>query len=175
MNPDPHQPRRLRRLDQVWIDRGYPTYFLTICTRDRQRCLANFTTHERFLTFIEGSATRYGWWVECYVLMPDHIHLFATPSVEAATLGKWIKALKAMTSQHEFKWQAGCFDHVLRNHESKSQKWDYVKDNPVRAGLVKKAEDWPYWTAFHPVLGTQIATDAASVTRPTSSPVSNPL
>ncbi len=28
--------------------------------------------------------------------------------------------------------------------ESYSQKWDYVRENPVRAGLVKRAEDWPY-------------------------------
>jgi len=35
-------------------------------------------------------------------------------------------------------------DHVLRSNESYSQKWNYVRENPVRAGLVKSAEDWPY-------------------------------
>ena len=38
-------------------------------------------------------------------------------------------------------WQRGLFDHVLRNDES--QKWNYVRDNPVRAGLVTNADDWP--------------------------------
>jgi hypothetical protein len=28
--------------------------------------------------------------------------------------------------------------------ESYSQKWDYLKENPVRAGLVKKSDDWPF-------------------------------
>ena len=42
-------------------------------------------------------------------------------------------------------WQKGFFDHVLRSDESYAQKWEYVRDNPVRAGLVKKWEDWPYW------------------------------
>jgi len=39
-------------------------------------------------------------------------------------------------------WQEDFFDHVLRSTESYSQKWDYVKDNPVRAGFVKKSDEW---------------------------------
>jgi len=41
-------------------------------------------------------------------------------------------------------WQAEFFDHLLRSHESYSQKWEYVRQNPVRAGLVKKFEDWSW-------------------------------
>ncbi len=41
-------------------------------------------------------------------------------------------------------WQEEFFDHVLRSTESYSQKWDYVKKNPVRAGLVANASDWPW-------------------------------
>ena len=41
-------------------------------------------------------------------------------------------------------WQEEFFDHVLRSSDSYNQKWDYVKDNPVRAGLVKKSDDWPF-------------------------------
>jgi hypothetical protein len=41
-------------------------------------------------------------------------------------------------------WQKGFFDHVLRSEESMSGKWAYVKENPARAGLVEKSEDWPF-------------------------------
>ena len=41
-------------------------------------------------------------------------------------------------------WQRGFFDHLLRSDESYTQKWNYVRDNPVRAGLVTNADDWPY-------------------------------
>jgi len=41
-------------------------------------------------------------------------------------------------------WQAEFFDHLLRSHESYSQKWEYVRQNPMRAGLVTKFEDWPW-------------------------------
>ncbi|MDD2239660.1 MAG: transposase [Kiritimatiellae bacterium] len=41
-------------------------------------------------------------------------------------------------------WQEGFFDHALRSSESYSEKWNYVRMNPVRAGLVNNAEDWPF-------------------------------
>jgi putative transposase len=41
-------------------------------------------------------------------------------------------------------WQRGFFDHLLRNSESYAQKWNYVWENPVRAGLASKVEDWPF-------------------------------
>ncbi len=41
-------------------------------------------------------------------------------------------------------WQEEFFDHVLRSSESYSQKWDYVKENPARAGLVNYSEEWPF-------------------------------
>jgi len=41
-------------------------------------------------------------------------------------------------------WQAEFFDHVLRSAHSYDQKWVYVRENPVRAGLVARPEDWPH-------------------------------
>ena len=41
-------------------------------------------------------------------------------------------------------WQRRFFDHVLRSDESYAQKWNYVRENPIRAGLVTVAEDWRY-------------------------------
>jgi putative transposase len=41
-------------------------------------------------------------------------------------------------------WQEEFFDHVLLSSESYSQKWDYVKENPVRAGLIKGSDEWPW-------------------------------
>ncbi|HUI07086.1 MAG TPA: hypothetical protein VL486_08770 [Verrucomicrobiae bacterium] len=46
-------------------------------------------------------------------------------------------------------WQKGFFDHVLRSSESYEEKWLYVLQNPVRAGLVSRAEEWPYQGEIH--------------------------
>jgi putative transposase len=65
-------------------------------------------------------------------------------------LAGWVKGLKrtignALSREDpSFRWQPGFFDHVLRNEESYAQKWNYVRENPVRADLVSSAEDWPY-------------------------------
>ncbi|MDQ3117014.1 MAG: hypothetical protein M3Q86_10470 [Verrucomicrobiota bacterium] len=41
-------------------------------------------------------------------------------------------------------WQEEFFDHVLRSDESYAEKWEYVRENPTRAGLVEKSDDWPW-------------------------------
>jgi hypothetical protein len=41
-------------------------------------------------------------------------------------------------------WQPGFFDHILRSDQSYAEKWNYVRDNPVRVGLVKSADNWRY-------------------------------
>ena len=41
-------------------------------------------------------------------------------------------------------FQPDCWDRQLRSCESYSQKWQYVRNNPVRKGLVANADDWPY-------------------------------
>ena len=38
----------------------------------------------------------------------------------------------------------GVFDHLFVSAESRAGKWEYVRENPVRAGLVARAEDWPF-------------------------------
>ena len=100
---------------------------------------------QRVYDFTTDSFQRYGVYVDCFVLMPDHAHLIVTISATSeTTAGSWVKAFKAIVSNREFKWQSGFFDHVLRNDESRSEKWEYIRMNPVRAGLVSYADEWPY-------------------------------
>ena len=61
-------------------------------------------------------------------------------------LTRWVNGLKRAISvalgatKKRQLWQPGFFDHLLRNDESYSQKWEYVRENPVRAGLVVRTE-----------------------------------
>ena len=82
--------------------------------------------------------------------MPDHAHLFVTGGLDFE-LDPWIGKLKQALAKGDERfggatriWQEGCFDHVLRSDESYAEKWMYVRENPVRAGLVKSWEEWPY-------------------------------
>ena len=86
--------------------------------------------------------------------MPDHLHAFVAS--DGLSLSAWCKSLKNALSKtlrtigyEAPHWQKGFFDHVLRSGESYDQKWEYMRENPVRAGLVNAAEDWPYAGEIH--------------------------
>ncbi len=93
-----------------------------------------------------------GWTVGRYVIMPDHVHFFASAHAEAKRLGGWMCDWKRWTARQievvsdiaPPLWQPEFFDHVLRSEASYAEKWDYVYRNPVRAGLVATPEQWPY-------------------------------
>jgi REP element-mobilizing transposase RayT len=44
-------------------------------------------------------------------------------------------------------WQPEYFDRVIRDEEHLRAAGEYVRNNPVKAGLVQRAEDWPYGSA----------------------------
>jgi putative transposase len=88
------------------------------------------------------------WYVELLLLMPDHLHMLIAVSGEAS-LSKLIRDFKRIAARKQkIEWQWNFFDHRLRHDESETEKYDYICENPVRAGLVRSAEDWPF--AFVP-------------------------
>ena len=136
------------RLLQVYTE--CPVYFITACTHNRRRLLNNTASHEVFVNFCNTALNRRVH-VGRYVLMPEHFHFFVCFGIGAPQLSTWMKSLKNSLSKHWREqgiesphWQKGFFDHVLRSEESHSQKWEYVRDNPVRAGLVDEFQEWPY-------------------------------
>ena len=134
------------RLDGVFPKYEPPLYFVTFNTHKRMTILASDVVHARFVAFAR-EAQRRQIAVGRYVIMPDHVHLFVQGGRDFE-LSKWMRMLKRHLSQAleagAPHWQEGFFDHLLRSEESYSGKWDYVRRNPERAGLVASAGDWPY-------------------------------
>ena len=85
-----------------------------------------------------------------FVVMPDHMH-WLLELKEAKTLSIIVKSVKAKTSQVIGKpiWQAGYYDHAIRKDEDLVNIARYIIANPIRAGLVKKASDYPHWDAIY--------------------------
>jgi putative transposase len=112
--------------------------------------LARDEVHEAFRAFCI-KAQEHDVAVGRYVIMPDHIHLFAAFPITGIALPNWVQSLRNVIGKrllrlgiHKPHWQEGFFDHLLRSYESYSQKWEYVRMNPVRAGLCEVPEAWPY-------------------------------
>jgi len=144
----PGHPRRPPRLE-LFANRE-PFYFVTFNTYKRLRLLARPEIHDAFRDFCLR-AKDHDVAVGRYVLMPDHVHLFVFVPEHDTTLEKWVQSLRSVLGKRLLQlgfnkphWQEGFFDHLLRSSESYSEKWDYVCMNPVRAGLSKTPEGWPY-------------------------------
>jgi REP element-mobilizing transposase RayT len=87
--------------------------------------------------------------------MPDHLHCLVAPHVIDFKFDNWVTYWKSqLTKSHahpDWRWQTDEFRHRLRNGESYTEKWNYVRNNPVRHGLVESAEDWPYQGMIHEI------------------------
>jgi putative transposase len=132
------------------FDNVRPFYFVTFNTYRRQRFLARQQVHQAFCIFC-SKAQEHGIAVGRYVIMPDHVHLFAAFPSAGIALQSWIQSLRTVLGKRLLRleipkphWQEGFFDHLLRSHESYAQKWDYVRLNPVRTKLCQTPEAWPY-------------------------------
>ena len=147
--------KHLRRLERVWID--FPIYYVTTCVDNRKAVLARNEAAQILAGEWRAAHRRHGWAVGRYVIMPDHVHFFCRGEIGAKTLSEFVGNWKSWTSRriHALEWprstpsattlwQREFFDHVLRSNESYSEKWNYVRNNPVRARLVSSADDWPY-------------------------------
>jgi REP element-mobilizing transposase RayT len=121
--------------------------FVTLCTAHRLPLLANETAHALIKNAWSNSKH---WSVGCYVIMPDHIHFFCSPHDDTAEFKKWMQFWRHDVTKHwpddsqKPIWQRDYFDRQLRKGDQYHQKWEYVRNNPVRAGLVNIPEDWPF-------------------------------
>ena len=91
-----------------------------------------------------------------YCLMPDHIHLLWMGLWRESNQLQGIKFLREhlgpALQPHRFQHQA--HDHVLREEERKRNAFakvcSYILANPIRDGLIKETESWPFCGAIIP-------------------------
>ena len=146
----------------VFISSAVPTIvFVTVCSEKRVPWIAQEPVHELLKqAWLEADA----WLVGYYQLMPDHVHLFTSPHNPEIPLDRWMKhwkrlfTLKAqqlnigrasvLTSPIQnpanWKWQSSHWDTRLPRSENYTEKWHYIRENPLKEKLVENVEDWPY-------------------------------
>ena len=140
----------MHRLRNIWVEN--PVYFLAACTAQRQKILTKPSVAAILMESWLAAPEVHGWVVGRYVIMPDHVHFFASTRPESKSLSAFMRDWKKWTAHgitaegriESPVWQREFFDHLLRSPHSYSEKWDYVRQNPVRAGLVGAVEAWPY-------------------------------
>jgi REP element-mobilizing transposase RayT len=137
-------------------------YFITVCVESRNPVLANAQAWQICRAVFDKLDE---WRILSAIAMPDHLNILAAPArrdVSISDFSKWFKRWfneAYRTSNHgplvpegtatDWRWQEGCFDRLLRSDESLSEKWVYLRQNPVRLSLVEHSEDWPYQFQFN--------------------------
>jgi putative transposase len=115
---------------------------------------------EYFKSVLRQTAGRYGYRIHHYCLMHTHFHMIAS----LAQLNSFSLALKELKQSYAKRFQ--------EKHEKKGPVWWgrfgsqlieserylyacglYIEMNPVKAGMVEKAEDWEYSSSRHYFLG----------------------
>ena len=139
------RPKRLPTFDY----QGPFAYSLTFCTQERQRHFEAEAVVSEVRSAILRTAVDEEFAVLAYCFMPDHVHLLVQGVTIAARLPAFAKLARQRASvasrgmRHGLLWQEGYFERTLRRDEDLASVAEYIAHNPVRAGLVKRAEQWP--------------------------------
>ena len=128
-----------------WIDPTQEAFFITInCLPRGTNQLAIDPVWEAMIETIEFREERGEWKWRLLLAMPDHLHGIVT-FPDSFHMKKSIASWKRwLAKTHSIDWQRDFFDHRLRDVESAVEKANYIRMNPVRAGLVEHPQDWPY-------------------------------
>jgi REP element-mobilizing transposase RayT len=94
------------------------------------------------------------------VVMPDHVHMIfkvlpkprdnvviSLPEVMSGIKGATSHEINRLLGRRGPVWEEEFFDRVVRSSESLDQKIRYVRENPVRASLVREPKEYQWlWT-----------------------------
>jgi len=151
-------PAKNQRLDKQFYAQAGRVCFLTVRAYRGAQPFADNGLAAMVVRCIHAQRVRSGCRVYAYCLMPDHLHLLATPEQEGASVLRFLDELKGRTTREAWLldwkgklWQPRSYDHILRRAESVPEAMKYILDNPVRNGLVARPEDWRWGGAPDPL------------------------
>jgi putative transposase len=138
---------------------GHPHHIIQR-VNNRENIFLNYKDYEKYLSFLSRYSEEKGAAVFAYCLMPNHVHLLVTPSGEEV-LAKMMQGVTLCYTQYFNRekgrtgrlWECRYHSTVI---DAERYLWAvsrYIENNPVRAGIVKKPEDYPYSSAKAHILG----------------------
>jgi putative transposase len=144
--------RAVRHPDYDYV--GDADVHLTLCA-DSGQPFARADVARLVFDNVEFYCQRLSYRLYGFTVMPDHLHVLVSPAASRIAVGVWLQRFKSYTG-HEYEklggrppvWQRSANDHVCRTGETAEAVLAYIVNNPVRAGLVERWQDWP-WTRVY--------------------------
>ncbi|WP_339827939.1 transposase [uncultured Arenimonas sp.] len=129
-------------------------YFLTFTTHGRERIFADWASASVMSRLVSKPENWPGSRLLAWVLMPDHWHglLVLEPQGNLAKAIGHAKGVTAATFNRDAGrsgalWARGFYDRAVRSEAGLRKAARYLVANPLRAGLVGRIGDYPYWDA----------------------------
>ncbi|MEW6456101.1 MAG: transposase [Acidobacteriota bacterium] len=134
--------------------KGYNRYFVTICTNNNKNLFINKDLIDWLISELKEISNKHHFNIWAYCFMPDHLHLLTEGNDEEADMRKFIAAFKQKTGflyKKKFNnqlWEINYYEHVLRKEETIKEVAFYIFNNPLRKGIVKNYQEYPYSGSF---------------------------
>ena len=142
--------RKTQRL--VGFDYANPEviFFITACA-DHGSPFADERIAQRVVASLDWLRVHRQLRIYVYCLMSDHLHLLCQLGTSDIRIGRLIGYLKSFTTNEAQNlgyqgtlWQSDFHDRVLRRLEDAFPIGRYILENPARAGIVERAEEYPW-------------------------------
>jgi putative transposase len=138
----------------------YDRYIFVTVNLLKLRTRLQETDYQRLARCLAKMREKHGFLLTAWVFLPDHWHAIIYPP-HPLTLSTVLKAVKVSSmisinlarGQSGELWQGRFFDRALRTVREYHETVEYIHLNPMRRGMVKKAEDWK-WSSAHKYAGT---------------------
>lgn len=128
---------------------GFHRYSLTFCT-DQRRVIFQERRIVELVWSDSRAAKEREFAVIAYCFMPDHLHILIHGDSEGADCKRFITLAKQYSGYYYWKeiggklWQRYAYERTLRKEEDTLDVARYIVQNPVRAKLVARVEDYPF-------------------------------
>jgi putative transposase len=147
-----HPPRNARPERVLSAER---MFFVTTKTTMARRLLQSERNAMLLVDVLRSNVAAGKFQLHDFVIMPDHVHLLMTLPVDI-TVEKAMQFIKGGFSyrlKREFGfqgevWQRGFSEIRVKDGLSFLQHRAYIVQNPIKAGLVDRAEQWPYCYSY---------------------------
>ncbi len=142
------------------------SYFFTVVTYRRQKILCDEQVRNALRVATKAVQSERPFTIDAWVLLPDHLHcLWTLPAGDADFSMRWglIKRRVSLVCGEDYKrtewlssskkkhrestlWQRRFWEHQIRDQNDFNRHLDYIHYNPVKHGLCKRPNQWPYST-----------------------------
>ena len=131
-------------------------YHVTARVNRKEMILVNDSIKELFLKTVRRAKAKYGFRIENFCIMGNHIHFIIMPGAgeSLSAIMQWILSVFAMSYNRLHNlwghvWGSRFYSQIIPSFRDYIRAFDYIDANPVKAGCVGDRREWQYSGLWH--------------------------